>query len=87
MNNENIIGCAIGRASENWIDVNLFSHQITFTKAGKFNFNNPNYILEGKILSSFHFDVIVSLDVWAKLYDKLNNKGFKDANDVFEKQD
>lgn len=74
---KDIIGCTIGRASENWIDVNLFSHQITFTKVGKFNFNNPNYVFEGKILPSFHFGVIVPLDEWAKLYDKLNNKGFE----------
>ena len=38
------IGAVSGRQSQNWIDINLFGHQITFTQAGKFDFNNPNYV-------------------------------------------
>lgn len=69
------IGATYGRNTQNWIDVNLFGHQITFIKAKKFNFNNPNYIFEGKILPSFHFGVIVNLDTWKSIYSKLD--GFK----------
>ncbi len=74
---KNIIETNIGRASENWIDINLFGHQVTFTKAGKFNFNNPNYVFEGKILPSFHFGVIVGMDKWSELYSKLNKLDFE----------
>lgn len=70
---ENIIGANIGRKSNNWIDVNLYGHQVTFTKAGKFNFNNPNYIFEGKILPSFHFGIIIEKEEWNKLYDRLSD--------------
>ena len=67
----NNIGATYGRNTQNWIDINLFGHQITFIKAKKFNFNNPNYIFEGKILPSFHFGVIVDYDAWKKVYAKL----------------
>lgn len=65
---------ACGRSSEKWLDVNLYSHQVTFTEAGKFNFNNPNYVFEGKILPSFHFGVIVDVDTWGTIYAKLTSK-------------
>tara|TARA_R110000868_G_scaffold28241_13_gene106191 strand:+ start:2175 stop:2570 length:396 start_codon:yes stop_codon:yes gene_type:complete len=65
------IGATYGRNNQNWIDINLFGHQITFIKAKKFNFNNPNYIFEGKILPSFHFGVIVDVDTLKKVYAKL----------------
>lgn len=71
------IGATSGRAAQNWVDINLFNHQLTFIKAGKFNFNNPNYVFEGKILPSFHFGVIVDVETWGKIYARLNEKGFE----------
>ena len=70
----NNIGASAGRTSENWVDINLFGHQITFIKAEKFNFNSPNYVFEGKILPSFHFGVIVDVDNWKKIYTKLTKQ-------------
>ena len=67
------VGAKLGRYSNNWIDINLFGHQITFTQAGKFNFNNPNYVFEGKILPSFHFGIILDIDDWGVIYSKLNS--------------
>lgn len=64
----------LGRFSENWLDIDLFGHQVTFTKAGNFDFNNPNYVFEGKILPSFHFGIIISKDKWQALYEKLSEK-------------
>jgi extradiol dioxygenase family protein len=66
------VGAILGRHSNNWADINLFGHQITFTQAGKFNFNNPNYVFEGKILPSFHFGVILDVDTWGAMYSNLN---------------
>ncbi|WP_458628729.1 hypothetical protein [Winogradskyella sp. PC D3.3] len=58
----NNIGASIGRTSENWLDINLFNHQLTFIQAEKFNFNSPNYVFEGKLLPSFHFGVIIDVE-------------------------
>ena len=51
----NILGATLGRHTDNWIDINLYGNQITFTKAGTFNFDFKNYRLGDQILPSFHF--------------------------------
>lgn len=66
-----IIGASLGRNTENWLDVNLFGNQLTFTKAGDFNFEFKSYKLEDYVLPSFHFGVIVPVDIWGKLYTRL----------------
>ena len=68
------IGCSLGRMTQNWVDVNLFGHQITFIKDKKFSINNPNYVFEGKILPSFHFGIIVDLKTWDSIYNKLKSQ-------------
>ncbi|MCB0398370.1 MAG: bleomycin resistance protein [Winogradskyella sp.] len=70
----NNIRASLGRTSANWVDINLFGHQITFIKAEKFNFNNPNYVFEGKILPSFHFGVIVNSTDWETIYNNLSKQ-------------
>ena len=69
------IGASSGRMTQNWVDINLFGHQITFIKAGKFNFTNPNYVFEGKILPSFHFGIILDFKTWGTIYEKLKSQG------------
>lgn len=68
----NILGCKLGRNAQHWADVDLFGHQLTFTEVGKFNFENPSYVFEGKVLPSFHLGVIVNLETWSDLYKKLS---------------
>lgn len=58
----------IGRSTESWLDVNLFGHQITFTKSGAFHFDFKDYRLGEHVLPSFHFGVIVSTNAWGTLY-------------------
>ncbi|RPD98682.1 bleomycin resistance protein [Aureibaculum marinum] len=65
------LGADSGRIAQNWLDINLYGNQITFTQSGKFNFSFQNYSFEGKILPSFHFGIIVDNDVWEKLYQKV----------------
>ena len=55
------IGATLGRNTQNWVDINLFGNQLTFIKAKNFNFNNPNYVFEGKILPSFHFGIVLDI--------------------------
>lgn len=68
------IGASIGRSTQNWVDINLFGHQITFIKAEKFNFSSPNYVFEGNILPSFHFGVVIDLNTWNEIYTELKNQ-------------
>jgi len=71
------IGASVGRMTKNWVDINLFNHQLTFIKAEKFHFNSPNYVFEGKILPSFHFGVIVDADNWKKIHEKLKEQNLE----------
>ncbi|MFN0729958.1 VOC family protein [Polaribacter gochangensis] len=68
----NILGAKLGRNTNQWLDVDLYNHQITFTKSGDFNFAFKNYKFEGTILPSFHFGVILSKEIWSNLYEKLH---------------
>ncbi len=66
-----MLGARLGRSADTWIDINLYGNQITFTKAGDFNFDFKNYRLGNQILPSFHFGVIVEVETWGKLYSRL----------------
>ncbi|NNC70000.1 MAG: bleomycin resistance protein [Flavobacteriaceae bacterium] len=68
----NNLGAEIGRSGTNWVDIDLYGNQITFTKSGRFGFNYQNYSFEGKILPSFHFGVIIDIITWGKIYSKVN---------------
>ncbi|WP_299903079.1 VOC family protein [uncultured Aquimarina sp.] len=78
----NILGATLGRHTDNWIDINLYGNQITFTKAGTFNFDFKNYRLGGQILPSFHFGVIVDMETWEKLYSHLSSKDIEVTTEV-----
>lgn len=67
-----ILGCELGRKAQQWVDVDLFGHQLTFSEAGKYKFENPSYFFEGKVLTSFHLGVIVNLKTWTDLYKKFS---------------
>lgn len=73
----NNVGASLGRMTQNWVDINLFGHQLTFIKAEKFSFNNPNYVFEGKILPSFHFGIIVDEKTWGEIYNNLNEQNLE----------
>lgn len=68
----NKLGAEVGRSGINWVDIDLYGNQITFTKSGRFDFNYQNYSFEGKILPSFHFGVIVDITTWGKIYARVN---------------
>ncbi|TCI93701.1 VOC family protein [Tenacibaculum sp. M341] len=70
------LGLEIGRKTNNWADINLFSHQITFVTSDKFDFQYPMYSLEKDQLPSFHFGVILENDEWEKTYDRINKWSF-----------
>jgi extradiol dioxygenase family protein len=78
----NKLGAVLGRNNNNWVDINLYGNQITFTKSGKFDFSFQNYSFEGKILPSFHFGAIVDITVWGKLYAKVNSENIEVFDEI-----
>ncbi|NVK53488.1 MAG: bleomycin resistance protein [Flavobacteriaceae bacterium] len=67
----NILGATIGRNTQQWIDIDMFGHQITFTKSGDYQFNYKSYKFGNNVLPSFHFGVILEKQIWKDLYTKL----------------
>lgn len=69
-----ILGAKEGRSAENWVDINFYTHQITFTASGDFNFNFKSYRFGNAILPSFHFGAIIDANNWNTLYKQLQEK-------------
>lgn len=68
------LGADLGRIAQNWLDINLYGNQITFTESGKFDFSFQNYSFEGKILPSFHYGIIIDKEIWKKLYQSITGQ-------------
>jgi|TARA_R110000787_G_scaffold22588_2_gene65439 extradiol dioxygenase family protein len=77
-----VLGAKQGRSTDTWIDINLYNNQLTFTEAGSFNFDFKSYRLNGQLLPSFHFGVIVDSDTWGKLYSRLTEKDLEITTEV-----
>ncbi|MCB1043615.1 MAG: VOC family protein [Acidobacteria bacterium] len=66
---QDILGCAIGRSSEKWIDFDFRGHQITAHLAQKQTVNhNP---VDGDQVPIPHFGVILPWPDWQALADRL----------------
>jgi len=71
----NTLGCSIGRKSDQWIDFNLYGHQVVAHLS-------PNEIqdvsrsqVDGDAVPVPHFGVILENNEWQKLVDRLKTKG------------
>jgi extradiol dioxygenase family protein len=70
----NELGQTSGREAENWIDINFFGHQITFTQSTKAHVETTHYILDHKRLPVFHLGAILDRKKWNQLLEKLKLK-------------
>ncbi|MGB1269618.1 MAG: VOC family protein [Flavobacteriaceae bacterium] len=77
-----VLGAQLGRSTNTWLDVNLYGNQITFTKSGAFDFKFKDYRLGNDVIPSFHFGVIVDLDLWSKLYSYLFQSEYEITTEV-----
>jgi extradiol dioxygenase family protein len=70
---ENILGCQRGRASDSWIDFNLFGHQLVCHFVEEANRVNTNPV-DGDEVPVPHFGVILSFDQFDELVRQLKQK-------------
>lgn len=77
-----VIGAELGRNSHQWLDIDLFGNQITFTKSGDFDFAFKAYKFEDTVLPSFHLGVIIGRETWNALYDKLMASEYEITTEV-----
>ena len=65
-----ILGCKIGRESNEWVDFNLYGHQIVAHKTKNINEDAINIVDENNIPVR-HFGVILKIKEWESLVEKL----------------
>lgn len=69
----NVLGCGIGRRSSEWIDFNLFGHQLVCHQVASSAANkvNPSNAVDGHDVPIPHFGVVLEMDTWKALRDRL----------------
>ena len=72
---ETILGCTVGRTSSTWIDFNLFGHQITAHLCSMESREIPVNLVDGKKVPVQHWGVILEMEQWQALADKLKEYG------------
>ena len=65
-----VLGCSIGRESSEWIDFNLFGHQIVAHLSSNLNLFAFNQV-DGEKIPVRHFGVILKIPEWNELKEKL----------------
>lgn len=69
----NVLGCGMGRRSDEWIDFNLFGHQLVCHQVALNATNKiaPANEVDGHDVPIPHFGVVLELDTWKALRDRL----------------
>ena len=70
---ENTLGCQRGRASDSWIDFNLFGHQLVCHFVEETNKVNTNPV-DGDEVPVPHFGVILNFEQFESLANQLKKK-------------
>ena len=76
-----IIGCKEGRSSDNWVDLNLFGHQLVLHYKPKEDSNTHCNKVDGKHVPVPHFGVILDWNVFEDFSKKLK---LKEINFIIE---
>jgi hypothetical protein len=72
-----LLGCPEGRSAEEWVDFDLFGHQIVAHLApGETRRRSINEV-DGEVVPVPHFGVVLGMDEWKSLADRLKNAGVK----------
>lgn len=83
-----VLGCRLGRQSDNWVDFNFFGYQITAHRVEDCLPANTN-IVDGHEIPVPHFGLIMTWEDWHRAVDHMNYIGvtFKVAPHIrFENQ-
>lgn len=70
---QDVLGCAVGREAESWIDLDFFGHQVSFhVSPDTFeNAHEPTNAVDGKAVPVRHFGAVLEWDEWHALRDRL----------------
>jgi uncharacterized protein len=69
------LGCAEGRASEDWVDFDFHGHQIVAHKVAAADMADATSLVDGHRVPVRHFGVILDLPAWEALAARLKAAG------------
>jgi extradiol dioxygenase family protein len=70
-----LLGCPEGRSSSEWVDFNLYGHQVVAHLAPDQTGLATTSAVDGDNVPVRHFGVVLSMDEWHALADKLKSAG------------
>ena len=73
----NILGFEEGRSSEKWIDWNFYGHQLVTNEDRTMQNKDVHNQVDGQQVPIPHFGVVLSIDDWNPLAEKLKSIGTK----------
>ena len=72
-----VIGCAEGRSTEQWVDFDFFGHQLVIHYKPRSNEEVHHNPVDGHDVPVPHFGVVLDWDQWERLAHDLTTKGIK----------
>jgi len=70
-----VLGCPEGRSSEEWVDFDLFGHQIVAHHDPQAQFRQIRNAVDGHAVPVPHFGVVLEMEQWQDLADRLGAAG------------
>ena len=72
-----ILGCREGRSAAHWVDFDLYGHQIVAHLSGQPSAKPMHNRVDGEEVPVPHFGVILGMEQWQDLADRLRRSGVK----------
>ena len=70
-----VLGCPEGRSSDEWVDFDLYGHQIVAHVVGTERPDAPTTLVDGDHVPVPHFGLLLTPDAWRQLADRLRAAG------------
>lgn len=72
-----LLGCPEGRSSDEWVDFDLYGHQVVAHLAPDEARPAPTNAVDGDQVPVRHFGVVLPMDAWQQLADRLRSAGMR----------
>lgn len=72
-----LLGCPEGRSSDEWVDFNLYGHQIVAHLAPQEAGHRTTNAVDGDDVPVRHFGVVLSMSEWEALAERLRGEGVR----------
>jgi extradiol dioxygenase family protein len=70
-----LLGCPEGRSAKDWVDFDLFGHQIVAHLAPEEAGHRATSEVDGDAVPVRHFGVVLTTEAWERLADRLKSAG------------